>query len=442
MMNHLNYIMAKTKHTTYDGTLKRGHTEVSDVSSSDEESMSVNLKRTKVVSSKSWPRFLVIGSSDDGALKKLSPFAIEKGLQGLAGELKSVKKLRNGSLLVECLKENQSKNLLKSKLLCNVSINVTPHSSLNSSKGVIRSRYLEGVSGEEISQNLASQGVVLVKRINIRRNNEFVPTNTLILTFNLPALPNSVKAGYLNIPVVPYIPNPLRCFKCQKFGHGQNTCRSRLTCARCGQFDHDSKACQNDVVCTNCKGHHFAFSRECPRWKVEKQVQQVKVEKHLSFYEARKIVETSTAAATGKSYAAVVKVSTTSTAIQTDITWPHGEDKFKKISHSQKQKPEAEKKSHKLSAKSTQVSLDSRNPPSSLTGEPGTSKTKSGKDTKDKKDCSSGRLKKIEKNLIPVDNPYESLTDLDELMDTSSQDRPQSKRSPKKMFNPILPPDD
>ena len=70
----------------------------------------------------------------------------------------------------------------------------------------------------------------------------------------------------------------------------QNTCPSILTRARCGQFDNDSKTCQNDMACVNCKGDYFAFSRG----KVEKQVQHVKVEKHLSFYEARKFVDTST----------------------------------------------------------------------------------------------------------------------------------------------------
>ena len=148
---------------------------------------------------------------------------------------------------------------------------------------MIRCRDLEGVSEEEMCESLSSQGVSIVKRISMRRNNELIPTNTLILTFSKPILPESVKAGYLSIPVVPYIPNPLRCFKCQKFGHGQNTCRNRLTCARCGQFDHDSKACQHDMVCTNCKGKHFAYSRECPKWKIEKQVQQVKIEKRLSY---------------------------------------------------------------------------------------------------------------------------------------------------------------
>ena len=39
----------------------------------------------------SWPRFLVIRSTDrDRPLSKLSPFAIDKGVQGLAGTPKSI----------------------------------------------------------------------------------------------------------------------------------------------------------------------------------------------------------------------------------------------------------------------------------------------------------------------------------------------------------------
>ena len=112
--------------------------------------------------------------------------------------------------------------------------------------------------------------------------------------------------------------------RCQKFGHGQNTCRSRLTCACCGQVDHDNKTCQNDMAGVNCKGHPFDFSQQYPRWNVKKQIQQVKEETHLSFSEARKFVETSTPVAASKSYADAVEVSTTSIATQTDLTWPRG----------------------------------------------------------------------------------------------------------------------
>ncbi|XP_041357625.1 uncharacterized protein LOC121374586 [Gigantopelta aegis] len=404
------------------------------------KSTTLNVKKSR----KTWPRFLVIGSSDDEALKKLSPFAIQKGLEGLAGEPKSVKKLTSGSLLVECSTENHSRNLLKSKHLCNISIKVSPHTSLNSCKRVVRSRDLEGVSEDEICENLSSQGVTSVKRMNVRRNNELVSTNTLILTFNMPFFPNSVKAGYLNIPVVPYIPNPLRCFKCQKFGHGQNTCRNKLTCARCGQFDHDSKVCQNDIACTNCKGKHFAYSRECPKWKVEKEVQHVKVEKHLSFTEARKVVEASTPSAAGKSYAAAAKVSTTSIAIQTDLTWPNGEDKFKKISNIEKVQKQTTKAANKHVSKASQVTLDSTNPSrGSSSEEPGPSKPTPRKDLKKhNKDSSSGRLKKYEKQLVPTNNPFEALSDVDDQMDIVPDDCPQSQRSRKPKITPVLPPND
>ena len=67
--------------------------------------------------------FLVISSPDDGALKKLSPFAVQNGFVGLAGEPKSVKKIKDGSLLVECYTDSHSKCLLK-----------TPYSSFNTTR--------------------------------------------------------------------------------------------------------------------------------------------------------------------------------------------------------------------------------------------------------------------------------------------------------------------
>ena len=72
-----------------------------------------NLKKSKTTG----PRFLVIGFSDEGVLRKPSPLPSDKGLRGLAGNLKSVTQSRNGTLLVEYAINNHSQNLLKSRLL-------------------------------------------------------------------------------------------------------------------------------------------------------------------------------------------------------------------------------------------------------------------------------------------------------------------------------------
>ena len=130
---HNSKMSQKTQSNSIDRTLKRVHTEVGDFSSSDEESITYT-KKTKVTTSNTWPWFVIISSTDDGALKKLSPFAIQKGLVGLAGEPKSVKTIKDGSLLVECCTDSHSKCLLKATLLCNIHIKVTPHLSLNTER--------------------------------------------------------------------------------------------------------------------------------------------------------------------------------------------------------------------------------------------------------------------------------------------------------------------
>ena len=84
---------------------------------------------------KTWPRFLVIESVDAGELAKLSPFVVSKGINGLAGEPKTLKRLRSGAYLVEVTRKAHAVNLLTSKLLAMVPINVSLHRSLNSKKG-------------------------------------------------------------------------------------------------------------------------------------------------------------------------------------------------------------------------------------------------------------------------------------------------------------------
>lgn len=285
------------------------------------------------VEKSTWPRFLVIESQDPlRPMNKLSPFVISKAISGLAGEPKSVKKLGSGQLLVEVDKKSHSDNLLKSTKFVDVPVVVSPHRSMNTCRGVVRSRDLEGSDEVEMVSNLKPQGVVAAKRISIRRNGEQILTNTYILTFGSPNLPTSIKAGFVNIPVSPFIPNPLRCFKCQRFGHHKDNCKRNAVCARCGQEGHDDPDCRNELKCANCKSNHCAYSKECPQWLKEKEIQRIRTTDNITFPEARKVVEArSSNATTGQSYATVTKSaakpSTMSVSCQTDHTWLEGTDK-------------------------------------------------------------------------------------------------------------------
>ena len=91
----------------------------------------------------SWPRFpLVKGTDDERPLCRLSTFAIYKATVAILGS-DPLKKLRNKNILVGVDKEAQSNKPMKTtklnlKMDNAIPIEVQPHYSLNTKKGVIR----------------------------------------------------------------------------------------------------------------------------------------------------------------------------------------------------------------------------------------------------------------------------------------------------------------
>ncbi|GFW25066.1 uncharacterized protein TNCV_3155691 [Trichonephila clavipes] len=141
----------------------------------------------------------------------------------------------------------------------------------------------------------------------------------------MPEIPQSVKAAYLHSPDRPYIPNPLRCFQCQRFRHSKIVCRGQPTCSRCAEVGHDSADCKAKERCVNCKGDHSSFSRSCPTWILEKEITAVKIKNKLSYPEAQRVVSSRTPVSE-KGYASATSKTYVSTAIQVDaITAPTSE---------------------------------------------------------------------------------------------------------------------
>ena len=257
-------------------------------------------------------------------MSNISPFVIEKVLHGMVGVPKSNKKLRSGDLLVEYEKKKQIDTLLRLEKFHDLKVKVSLHASLNTCKGVVRCPDLKGVSEQEILEEMREQGVINVRRIKIRRDGSLKDTNTFVFTFNTSILPKQLKVAFLRVSVDPYIPNPLLCYQCQVFGHHENKCKREEICANCGQPKHsaDETDCKRPPKCIYCKEDHPANSRECQAWHTEKEILKIKYTRNISFPEARKIVDSYTAAP-GKSYASITKtagvtVSCVDAATQTD----------------------------------------------------------------------------------------------------------------------------
>ena len=260
-----------------------------------------------------FPRFVILESLEDKQLATVNPFVVHKVISGIVKPI-SVKKLKNGTLLVEVDKKTYAENLLNMKFFSGIKIKAYAHSSLNSSKGVVRSSELSLCTLDEIKSHLKSQFVTDVKRITFNRNEETITTNTYILTFGKPQIPKELKVGYSIIKVNPYIPNPLRCYNCQMFGHHEQKCTKSAVCKKCGESgsDHLELSCSKPPKCANCKGNHPADSRECVTWKKEKEINTVKYTNNIPFPEARKIVQNSNKFPL-KSYSEVAKSNTETT---------------------------------------------------------------------------------------------------------------------------------
>ncbi len=419
---------------------KRSLSTSSSCSSSSQSSSSTPAKEAFPCTPKSWPRFITITAISQHSLPK-NPFLVAKTIQAVAGELKTVKRLRDDSLLLECVNFHQAKNLLSLTKFAGTPVLSAPHRTLNSCRGIIRDRVrcLQSLSEDEIAEELEPQGISSVKRFSINKYGKTV------LTFTSATLPSDIKAGYHNMRVEVYVPNPLRCYTCQQFGHGSRNCKNTSACRRCCSKEHSSDSCSSSPYCCNCKGDHMPSSKQCTAWIRESAINRLKHERNISFPEARKIYHNSTSATAPLhiSYSNTVKhVSTRTVSVQSEITWVNTELPMctpvlsVKVAQHKPDQPQTktattntEIATTKINSKSRQASSthsttktysqsspQSSTKSSSYSGQPPSSSSSSQRSkgkTKGRSKDQSDRLHKGEDDPIKTYNQYSSLGEMD-----------------------------
>lgn len=236
-----------------------------------------------------FPKYHVIHcESSDKKARNISPFLVSRCLTETIGTGYKATKMASGDLLVEVKDKTQFQKLEKLVAFGDKPVTVSAHRTMNTVKGVVSDDDLKDLTNDELLAGWKDENVVHVQRIVVRRENKEIPTKHIIVTFGCSTLPQELVTGYLKLSVRPYIPNPRRCFKCQRFGHASQSCRGQLTCARCGITGHSADDdCKAEPHCANCDGEHAAYSRSCTAWKKEKEIITIKVTHNISFREAR-----------------------------------------------------------------------------------------------------------------------------------------------------------
>lgn len=119
---------------------------------------------------------------------------------------------------------------------------------------------------------------------------QYVPTQTIMVTFKCQTLPKYVAINHVLYEVEPYIQKVILCYNCFRYGHLGKQCKSRPRCLKCNG-NHASGECnfaENSITkCFSCQGEHLTTQfKVCPEFNRQKLIKKVMSENNVSYRDA------------------------------------------------------------------------------------------------------------------------------------------------------------
>ena len=264
------------------------------------DSIADMIKRPSELLTEEKPRHLVIGDVGDIKFSKhpkrmLMPVMIKYlgiGQHEDRPNIYMFKEKNTQKVCIEVKEDKHATKLLNTTMIYGVGVDVKPHPFGNSSRATVWDS--EGIfaafSDEELERLLRDHGVITVVREKYkdRKTNELRPGRRYRITFKTKIPPKYLKFPDLGIQMRTelYVPPPLRCHRCQKFGHYQTNCRileKDSVCFICSRVHEDKiSKCKEKAQCVNCKGPHISSSPLCPAFKQEKAMKTEAVEQRCA----------------------------------------------------------------------------------------------------------------------------------------------------------------
>ena len=228
-----------------------------------------------------------------------------RGILGATDRLEKASFLSDGSLLIKTKSESQTDKFLHTKSFAGEECEVVRDQRLNQSRGTIQAYDLLDLSEDEVVGWLGEFGVVGAKRFTRKTNGKVENTATILLTFDKPSCPTKLQLDYVTYHVHQYVPNPMLCYRCGRFGHPEARCQHDQICLKCGQAKHEGEC---NSWCVNCKkAGHSCLARDCEVWQKEKEICRIKVEREMSYSQARQHYEKLHEPPVLQAYAAVAR---------------------------------------------------------------------------------------------------------------------------------------
>lgn len=236
--------------------------------------------------------YLILIQFESESAGVLNPIKMTSEIKTTIGSVTGAKMLRGGKLLITCKDESQRDKALKMKYLGGKKVMTRLFKEKQWLSGVINGVPFD-VSMEQLKQNISGGNVKEAVRLKGFRNGVKEESLSVMIRFDGNILPDRVYLGYISFPVRVYVPPPIRCFNCQRYGHIAAACRGKKRCGVCGG-EHEYGHCEEGVKpkCCNCGGDHKAAYGGCEVRKRAAEVQQIRIKQGISYAEALKEVGT------------------------------------------------------------------------------------------------------------------------------------------------------
>lgn len=199
----------------------------------------------------------------------------------------------NNKIGVEFSSYAAANSFVRNKSLLDKGYNLYIPYNLVTCKGIVR-RIDTDLNIDEIKYMLNSPFKVLdIVRLNRKvikeKEVEYIPTGTLLVTFEGVILPRKIQISYISFPVSPYIAKVTNCFKCLMYGHTERQCKGKRRCGSCAET-HTTDVEYNDckkILCYHCKSEiHKSNYKECPEFIRQKNIKEKMSLDNISFYDA------------------------------------------------------------------------------------------------------------------------------------------------------------
>jgi len=228
----------------------------------------------------------------------MSPYQIRDTINSVTGSLPlSIAASGVSDYTIKVRNREQSTAITKITKIGNINCKITKHPRLNSCRGIVYIYNYDMSDFESFELGLKEDypNIEKVEKAEFlgSRNSTSVP---LIVEFNEFHLPSHIQVPGESAltKVIPFKPRPMRCKKCQKYGHTQKRCNHTNTvCGRCAKEGHEQKNCTSEAECcahcTNNKEHKTG-DKACPAERKEREIIEIMESRKIGRSAARQML--------------------------------------------------------------------------------------------------------------------------------------------------------